>query len=157
MPVVSSSVNWMVPGGKECFPVSIDGYRILFPGDYVTNEGFENADIRSGSLRSAYPVFPIGQSDHNFITFQFDGEDIVPGNSGLADLDAFPIDLDIAEGDGLASFISGDGPGQQTSDDFFINGVAESQNAVMALEGELCTIDTLKGIFPVVARFLFFW
>ena len=55
MPVVSSSVNWMVPGGKECFPVSIDGYRILFPGDYVTNEGFENADIRSeGRVRNRY-------------------------------------------------------------------------------------------------------
>ncbi len=27
-------------------------------------------------IRSTYPVFPIWQSDHNLIAFQFDGEDV---------------------------------------------------------------------------------
>ncbi len=89
----------MVSGEKVGFRVSTDGYWMLFLGDDVMNESFENADIRSGSLRSAYPVFPIGQSDHNLIAFQFDGEDVLPGNGLLADLDAFSADLDIAEGD----------------------------------------------------------
>ena len=75
-----SFMNWMAPGGKGWFRVSMNGSRILFVSDGVANQRFENADIRSGSLRSAYPVFPIGQSNHNFIALHFDGENILPGN-----------------------------------------------------------------------------
>jgi hypothetical protein len=78
--MVFSFTKWMVAGGKVWFRMSMDGYRLLFLGDDVMNESFEDADIRSGGLRSTYPVFPIGQSDHNLITFQFDGENIVPGD-----------------------------------------------------------------------------
>ena len=112
VPVVFSFTKWMVPGGKDGFRVSIDVYRLLFLGDDVMNESFENADIRSGSLRIAYPMFPIRQSDHNLIAFQVDGDDVLPGNSLLADLDAFPADLDVAEGDGQARFVGSDGLGQ---------------------------------------------
>ncbi len=146
----------MVFGGKDRFRVSIEDYRILFLGDDVMNESFENADIRNGSLRSAYPMFPLRQSDHNLIAFQFDGEDVLPGNGLLADLDAFLADLDVAEGDGQACFVGSDGLGQQASSDFFINDVAESQNAEAALEDELFAIGALKGIVPVVPLFLSF-
>ncbi len=102
----------MVPGGNDGFRVGIESYQILFLGDDVMNESFKYADIRGSSLRSSYPVFPIGQSDHNLIAFHFDGVDVLPGNSLVADLDAFPADLNIAEGDGQTRFVGSDGPGQ---------------------------------------------
>jgi hypothetical protein len=63
-----------VSAGKDCFRMSIDGCQILFLGENVMNESFKNADIWRGSLRGSYPVFPVGQSDDNFLAFQFEVE-----------------------------------------------------------------------------------
>jgi hypothetical protein len=45
-------------------------------------------------------VFPVRQAHDNLIALHFDGEDILPGNGLMTDLQAFLADLNSAEGDG---------------------------------------------------------
>ena len=105
--------------------MSIYIHQVLFPGANMLNKRFEHTDIRRRGLRVAHPVLPIRQAHDNLLALHFDGENVLPGNGLVTNLQTLLTDLDSAEGDSSASIVGGDGCGQQTSVDLFIDDITK--------------------------------